>query len=37
MWFHRGVRDDEARLEALFEAGYDRYSRRVRRWIPGVI
>lgn len=35
-WFHRRVRDDEARLEALFGAPYREYRGRVKRWLPGV-
>ena len=36
-WFDRRVRDDEARLEALFGDPYREYCRRVKRWIPGVL
>jgi len=35
VWFDRRVRDDEARLAALFGDSYREYSSRVRRWIPG--
>ncbi|MGB5082374.1 MAG: isoprenylcysteine carboxylmethyltransferase family protein [Burkholderiales bacterium] len=35
-WFHRRVREDEARLAALFGAPYFEYLARVKRWIPGV-
>src|SRR5258708_32055779 len=37
VWFHRRVRDDEARLEQLFGDPYRDYCRRVKRWIPGVV
>jgi protein-S-isoprenylcysteine O-methyltransferase Ste14 len=36
-WFHRRVRDDEARLEALFGDPYREYCRRVKRWLPGLM
>jgi protein-S-isoprenylcysteine O-methyltransferase Ste14 len=36
VWFDRRVRDDEARLEALFGEPYREYRGRVRRWLPGV-
>jgi protein-S-isoprenylcysteine O-methyltransferase Ste14 len=36
-WFHRRVREDEARLDALFGDAYRDYRRRVKRWIPGVL
>lgn len=36
VWFDRRVREDEARLSALFGEPYREYRRRVRRWIPGV-
>jgi protein-S-isoprenylcysteine O-methyltransferase Ste14 len=35
-WFDLRVREDEARLAALFGEPYREYCRRVRRWIPGV-
>jgi len=35
-WFDRRVREDEARLEALFGEPYREYRQRVKRWIPGV-
>ena len=37
LWFNARVRDDEARLEALFGEPYREYRRRVKRWIPGVL
>ena len=37
VWFDRRVRDDEARLEALFGAPYREYRGRVKRWLPGVL
>jgi MFS family permease len=37
VWFHRRVREDEARLDALFGEPYREYRARVRRWIPGVL
>ena len=36
IWFHRRVRQDEARLERIFGAEYLAYCSRVKRWIPGV-
>ena len=36
VWFDRRVREDEARLAALFGEAYRDYCRRVKRWIPGV-
>jgi len=36
-WFDRRVREDEARLSALFGDAYREYCRRVKRWIPGVL
>lgn len=36
-WFHRRVREDEARLAALFGTPYLEYRARVKRWIPGVL
>jgi len=36
LWFHRRVRQDEARLERIFGAEYLAYCSRVKRWIPGV-
>ena len=36
VWFDRRVKEDEARLEALFGEPYRAYRRRVKRWIPGV-
>jgi protein-S-isoprenylcysteine O-methyltransferase Ste14 len=35
-WFDRRVRDDEARLSALFGDSYREYRARVKRWIPGL-
>lgn len=37
LWFDRRVRDDEARLAALFGSAYREYCARVRRWIPGLL
>jgi protein-S-isoprenylcysteine O-methyltransferase Ste14 len=37
VWFDRRVRDDEARLEALFGASYSEYRGRVKRWLPGIL
>jgi protein-S-isoprenylcysteine O-methyltransferase Ste14 len=37
VWFHRRVRDDEARLKALFGDSYRDYLARVKRWIPGLL
>lgn len=36
-WFDRRVRDDEARLIALFGDPYREYLARVKRWIPGLL
>jgi protein-S-isoprenylcysteine O-methyltransferase Ste14 len=36
VWFHRRVRADEARLQALFGPRYADYQARVKRWIPGL-
>ncbi len=36
LWFERRVRQDEARLGALFGADYAAYTRRVKRWLPGL-
>ena len=36
-WFDRRVRDDEARLSALFGDRYREYLARVKRWIPGLL
>lgn len=36
-WFDRRVRDDEARLSALFGDRYRGYLARVKRWIPGLL
>jgi len=36
-WFERRVRDDEARLSALFGDSYREYRARVKRWIPGLL
>jgi protein-S-isoprenylcysteine O-methyltransferase Ste14 len=36
-WFHRRVVADEARLAARFGAEYTDYTRRVKRWVPGVL
>ncbi len=35
-WFHRRVREDEARLGELFGEPYRDYCRRVKRWIPAL-
>jgi len=37
VWFDRRVRDDEARLAALFGDPYREYLVRVKRWIPGIL
>lgn len=37
VWFDRRVREDEARLAALFGDPYREYCRRVKRWIPGLV
>lgn len=37
IWFDRRVREDEARLAALFGDSYRAYCGRVKRWIPGVL
>jgi protein-S-isoprenylcysteine O-methyltransferase Ste14 len=37
IWFHRRVVADEARLTARFGAEYIDYTRRVKRWVPGVL
>jgi protein-S-isoprenylcysteine O-methyltransferase Ste14 len=37
VWFHRRVRDDEARLAALFGDPYREYLSRVKRWMPGLL
>jgi len=37
VWFDRRVRDDEARLAALFGDPYREYLARVKRWIPGLL
>ena len=37
VWFHGRVREDEARLAALFGESYRDYCRRVKRWIPGLV
>ena len=36
VWFDRRVREDEARLSALFGDRYREYLARVKRWIPGL-
>lgn len=36
-WFDRRVKEDEARLGALFGEAYREYCHRVKRWIPGVL
>ena len=36
VWFDRRVRADEVRLSARFGEEYTAYSRRVRRWVPGL-
>jgi protein-S-isoprenylcysteine O-methyltransferase Ste14 len=37
IWFHRRVVADEVRLTARFGAEYTDYTRRVKRWVPGVL
>jgi protein-S-isoprenylcysteine O-methyltransferase Ste14 len=37
IWFHRRVVADEARLTARFGPRYVDYTRRVKRWVPGVL
>ena len=37
VWFHRRVREDEARLAGLFGESYRDYCRRVKRWVPGLL
>jgi len=37
VWFDRRVREDEARLAALFGDPYRDYMTRVKRWIPGLL
>ena len=37
VWFDRRVREDEARLIALFGDPYREYLARVKRWIPGLL
>jgi len=37
VWFDRRVKEDEARLAALFGEPYREYCRRVKRWIPGLL
>jgi protein-S-isoprenylcysteine O-methyltransferase Ste14 len=37
VWFDRRVREDEARLAALFGEPYRAYAARVKRWIPGLV
>ena len=37
VWFEMRVREDEARLDALFGAAYRDYKARVKRWIPGIV
>jgi protein-S-isoprenylcysteine O-methyltransferase Ste14 len=37
IWFHRRVLADEARLAARFGAEYTDYTRRVKRWLPGLL
>ena len=37
IWFHRRVVADEARLAARFGAEYTDYTRRVKRWVPGIL
>jgi len=36
-WFHRRVKGDETRLDALFGDAYRDYQGRVKRWIPGLL
>ena len=36
LWFHRRVRHDETRLQALFGSEYVTYRASVKRWIPGL-
>ena len=35
-WFDKRVREDEVHLEARFGDAYRAYSRRVKRWLPGI-
>ena len=37
VWFHRRVLKDEALLRARFGSEYDKYRRRIKRWIPFVV
>jgi protein-S-isoprenylcysteine O-methyltransferase Ste14 len=37
IWFHRRVVADEARLATRFGPEYTDYTRRVKRWVPGVL
>jgi protein-S-isoprenylcysteine O-methyltransferase Ste14 len=37
VWFHQRVVEDEVRLQERFGPAYTDYTRRVKRWIPGVI
>ena len=37
VWFDARVREDEARLTALFGDRYRDYVARVKRWIPGIL
>ena len=36
IWFHRRVLADEVRLTARFGIAYIDYSKRVKRWLPGI-
>jgi len=36
-WFDRRVKEDEARLAALFGEPYREYCRRAKRWVPGLL
>ncbi len=36
-WFHRRVLEDERQLRDRFGAEYEAYTRRVDRWLPGLL
>lgn len=36
-WFQRRVGEDEERLRAIFGDDFDVYTRRVKRWLPGIV
>ena len=36
-WFHRRALDDEARLKKTFGQEYERYTKHVNRWLPGIV